>query len=118
MLYPTTLCPGCLSKLKAPETRRYMAARSTIMDPGMLVRCLLPIRSYFVVTTYLDPLAGSPSRTVTVFDILKKQTAIHAVYNSAERGSEHVSTCQEGTCKEVLSELIAWSRANDGSYPV
>src|ERR1700733_9205892 len=42
---------------------------------------------------------------------------MHAFYNSAERESEHASTCQEGTRKEVLSKLIGWSTANDG-YPV
>jgi hypothetical protein len=52
-----------------------------------------------------------------VFDILKEHSAIHAVYNSAERESEHASTCQEGTRKQVLSKLIGWSTANDG-YPV
>jgi hypothetical protein len=75
---------------------------------GTIVRCLLPICSYFVVTT-LEP--GS------VFDILKERTAIHAVYNSAERESEHASACLEGTREAVLSKLIAWSTANDG-YPV
>ena len=52
-----------------------------------------------------------------MFDVLKKRTAIHAVYNSAERESEYASTCQEGTREAVLSKLIAWSEANAG-YPV
>ncbi|KAF8341071.1 hypothetical protein F5887DRAFT_919185 [Amanita rubescens] len=57
--------------------------------------------------------------TRTVFDILKdsNQIAIHAAYNSAERESEHASTCQEGTRERVLSKLMRWSKANDG-YPV
>jgi uridine kinase len=52
-----------------------------------------------------------------VLDILEPRIAIHAVYNSAERESEHASTCQEGTRKEVLSKLVAWSTADDG-HPV
>ncbi|KAF8337233.1 hypothetical protein F5887DRAFT_920525 [Amanita rubescens] len=57
--------------------------------------------------------------TRTVFDILKdsNQIAIHAAYNSAERESEHASTCQEGTRERVLSKLMRWSKASDG-YPV
>ncbi|KAF8341102.1 hypothetical protein F5887DRAFT_919208 [Amanita rubescens] len=57
--------------------------------------------------------------TGTVFDILKdsNQIAIHAAYNSAERESEHASTCQEGTREMVLSKLMWWSKASDG-YPV
>ena len=52
-----------------------------------------------------------------MFDILEPRIAIHAVYNSAERESEHASTCQKGTREEVLSKLVAWSTANDG-HPV
>ena len=52
-----------------------------------------------------------------MFDILEPRIAIHAVYNSAERESEHASTCLEGTREGILSKLVAWSTAEAG-HPV
>jgi len=49
-----------------------------------------------------------------VFDILKEHTAVHAAYNSRERESEHASTCQEGTRRDVLRKISTWSREIDG----
>ncbi|KAF8309070.1 hypothetical protein F5887DRAFT_1294564 [Amanita rubescens] len=73
------------------------------------------INNYGLITGNLN----MPVHYRTVFDILKDsgQIAIHAAYNSAERESEHASTCQGGTRESVLSKLMQWSGASDG-YPV
>ena len=50
----------------------------------------------------------------SVFDILKEHNADNAAYNSRERELEHAFTCQEGTRRDVIAKISAWSKVENG----
>jgi len=63
-------------------------------------------------------LSGSDRlKPASVFDILKQHTAFSAAYNSGERESEHASTCQEGTRRDVIHRISTWVEGSH-SYPI
>jgi hypothetical protein len=91
-------------KLQAPHSQFYSAGRDQIINYTNSCEWCWFIRWL----SLRDPL-----KSASVFDILEKHTAIHAAYNSRERESEHASTCQEGTRKDVIEKISAWSRTNN-----
>jgi hypothetical protein len=48
----------------------------------------------------------------TVSDVLLPHISFDAAYNSGQRESEHASTCQEGTRKDVINRISNWVERN------